>query len=232
MLLKGIMLFFLQKKIIQKNNKIKDMDKLKKFIINPTNEFHILRHYEFVDNSYKETLINKPYWYYDYFQKKYISSYISQNDVNYALETIGTKFYKNVKGIENPKKLLELIKNEFVKLISKNKIHWTLDGENKVTKFSINVDSAVGRINVLSIDSLSNGDKKNIKSISRSKCMGENGVVVNTVSGIKQGSTNMIYVEIIETKQLSFYMMTAFPDCSSSDRSINDISDDELIFIV
>lgn len=207
------------------------MDKLEKFIINSTNEFHILRHYEFVDNLYKETLINKPYWYYDYSQKKYILSHISQNDVKCALETIGTKFYKNIKGIENPKKLLELIKKEFVKLISKNKINWTLNGENRVAKFSINFDSAVGKINVLSINSLNNNDKKNIKSISRSKCMGENDVIVNTISGIELGSTNMIYVEIVETTQLPFYIMTAFPDCSSLDNSINDISDDELVFI-
>ena len=132
------------------------MENLEKFVINSTNEFHILRHYEFVDDSYKETLINKPYWYYDYSQKKYISSRISQNDVEYALETIGTKFYKNIKGIENPKKLLELIKKEFIKLISKDKIHWIFNGENKVAKFSINFDSAVGMINVLSINSLSN----------------------------------------------------------------------------
>ncbi|MDP1760442.1 MAG: hypothetical protein Q8L01_03305 [Candidatus Woesebacteria bacterium] len=208
------------------------MDNLKKFIINSTNEFHILRHYKFVDNSYKETLISKPYWYYDYSQKKYISSNISKNDVECALETIGTKFYENIKGIENPKKLLELIEKEFIKLISKDKIHWTLGGENKVTKFSINFDSAVGMINVLSINSLSNNDKKNIKSIPRSKCTGENNVIVNTISGIELGYTNMIYVEIIETTQLPFYIMTAFPDCSSLDSSINDISDDDLVFIV
>lgn len=208
------------------------MENLEKFVINSTNEFHILRHYEFVDDSYKETLINKPYWYYDYSQKKYISSRISQNDVEYALETIGTKFYKNIKGIENPKKLLELIKKEFIKLISKDKIHWIFNGENKVAKFSINFDSAVGMINVLSINSLSNNNKKNVKSISRSKCTGENNVVVNTISGIELGSTNMIYIEIVETAHLPFYVMTAFSDCSSSDNSINDISDDELVFIV
>lgn len=40
-----------------------------KFVINPTNEFHILRHFESVDNSYKETLQDKQYWYHDYEQK-------------------------------------------------------------------------------------------------------------------------------------------------------------------
>ncbi|MBT89581.1 MAG: hypothetical protein CMN79_03715 [Spirochaetales bacterium] len=32
------------------------MNNLKKFIINPTNEFHILRHFQYVDDSYKKLL--------------------------------------------------------------------------------------------------------------------------------------------------------------------------------
>lgn len=92
------------------------MQNSKKFEINPTNKFHILRHFEFVEEDYKKTLINELYWYYDYSQEKFVASYISKDDIRHALETIGTKFYKNIPGIENPKKLLELIKEKFTAL--------------------------------------------------------------------------------------------------------------------
>jgi len=203
-----------------------------KFLINPTNEFHVLRHFEFVDDLYKESLINKPYWYYDYSQKKYILTHISKNDIEYALETIGTKFYKNIEGIENPKKLLELIREKFVELISESKIRWTLDGENRVAKFTINHNYAVGMTNVLSINNLTKSDKDKIKSVARSRCLGENKVTVNTISGIELPFTSTIYVEIIETTQIPFYVMTAFPDCSVLDDSSDNISDDDLVFVV
>ena len=79
------------------------MNNLEKFIINPTNEFHVLRHFRYVDDSYKKTLIGQPYWYYNYSLKKFVSSKISQVDVENALKTIGTKFEKILLAL-NPQK--------------------------------------------------------------------------------------------------------------------------------
>lgn len=67
------------------------MNDLEKYIINPTNEFHVLRHFKYVDDSYKETLIEQPYWCYEYSQKKFVFSKISEFDIENALKTIGTK---------------------------------------------------------------------------------------------------------------------------------------------
>ncbi|MCK5084352.1 MAG: hypothetical protein KAQ64_01745 [Candidatus Pacebacteria bacterium] len=198
------------------------MESLDKFAINPTNEFHILRHFEFVDDSYKATLLNKPYWYYDYSQKKYISSYISQDDIEYALETIGTKFDKNITGIENPKKLLELIKEKFTQLILSNKVDWIPENEKGLFAFTFEFDFSVGKMNCLSVGNLSAGDKKNIKPTHRSRCIGESDVVVNTITGIKLQATKMIYVELVETGQLPFFAITSFPDCSANSIPPND----------
>ncbi|EKE11787.1 MAG: hypothetical protein ACD_15C00026G0006 [uncultured bacterium] len=203
------------------------MDIIDKFQINPTNEFHILRHFEFVDDAYKKTLIGKPYWYYDYSKKKFIASHISKNDVEHALETIGTKFYKNIPGIENPKKILELIREKFMTFNLNNEAHWTAEKEDKHFVFTFEYDFAVGDKNVVSIKSLADDDKKNVKKVFRSKCAGESNIAVNTVSGIELQSANMIYVEIFETKQLPFFVITSFPDCLASA-----IPDDELVFVV
>ena len=40
--------------------------------INPSNEFHILRHFAYVSEEYKIHLIGKEYWYYDHGEEKYI----------------------------------------------------------------------------------------------------------------------------------------------------------------
>jgi hypothetical protein len=39
--------------------------------VNPTNEFHILRHFKSVNNKYKKSLIWKDYFYYDYDKSRF-----------------------------------------------------------------------------------------------------------------------------------------------------------------
>ncbi|OGY88197.1 MAG: hypothetical protein A2233_04840 [Candidatus Kerfeldbacteria bacterium RIFOXYA2_FULL_38_24] len=204
------------------------MNKLEKFIINPTNEFHILRHFRYVDDYYKKTLIGQLYWFYDYGQKKFVSSKISQIDIENALKTIGTKFEKNIIGIESPKKPLEIIKNRFQELLSNNKIYWIDNLEYKTIAFTFDYQFFVGQMNCLNKDSILERDKNRIKPVLKSKCAGENAVIVNTISDIELSSTKSIHVEIVETKQLPFYTITAFPDCSLSD----DIPDENIVFVV
>jgi len=204
------------------------MNNLEKFITNPTNEFHILRHFKYVNDSYKKTLVGQPYWYYDYSQKKFAFSKILVIDIENALKTIGTKFGKNISGIESPKKLLEIIKNRFQELLLDNKICWIDNIEYKTATFTFDYQFSVGQINCLNRDSIPERDKDRIKSVLRSKCAGENAVIVNTISDVKLSSTKSIHVEIVETKQLPFYTITAFPDCSLSD----EIPDENLVFVV
>jgi hypothetical protein len=197
------------------------MDKIE---INSTNEFHILRHFSNVDYDYRTTLIGKPYWYYDYVQKKYCESVITEDDIENALNTVGTKFFKGISGIENPKKLLGVINERFLVLDGKGGIKWTTDGDIKVASFSFGYSTRVGLINVLPKKSFVLGE---IRKVKRSKCLGEDDVLVETVSGVDLKSTNMIYVEIVKTPLLPFCAITAFPDCS-----VNDLGDDEIVFVI
>lgn len=203
------------------------MNNLEKFAINPTNEFHILRHFKFVKNQYKKTLINQPYWYFDDTQKKFLCSRISKIDIENALKTIGTKFEKNIAGIENPKKLLGIIEQKFQELKLANKIRWIDNADNKTTIFAFDYILPVGQMSCLSIDNISKKDKVRIKRVLRSKCAGENEVIVNTISDTELSFTKTISAEMFKTKQLPFYVVTAYPDCQ-----IDDISDDKLVFVV
>lgn len=96
---------------------------------------------------------------------------------------------------------------------------------NKRFAFTFEYNSPIGNKNVLSINNLSDNNKKNVKSVSRSKCVGENNIIVKTITGIELQPTNIIYVEILKTKQLPFFVITAFPECLA-----NNIPDDELVF--
>jgi len=200
----------------------------KKFIINPTNEFHVLRHFQYVDKYYKKTLIGQLYWYYDYEQRKFLQAKISATDIENALETISTKFKKNIAGIENPKSLLTLIKHTFQELILNKKINWITYPEYKVASFNFDYLFSVGQMNCVNIDNISKKKKTQIKHVFRSKCAGENKVLVNIVSGVELFSTKTIHVEIVETKQLPFYIITAFPDCPLTDN----ISEEKLVFVM
>ncbi len=204
------------------------MKNLEKHIINPTNEFHILRHFKFVDDAYKETLVNQEYWYYDYAQKKFVSSIISQIDIQNALETIGTKFDGNIVGIENPKKLLYIIKQHFEQLLSTTNIKWIDNSKDKTISFTFDYKSNIGEINCLAISKIPKEKRIAIKTASRSDCIGENEIMVNTVSGFKLSSTKTIYVELKRINQFKLFAVTAFPDCSICD----DVSDDELVFVM
>ncbi len=204
------------------------MNNLEKFVINPTNEFHVLRHFKFVDHAYKETLIGVPYWYYDYSQKKFVYSTITKANIENALNTISTKFDKNIVGIENPKKLLELVKNKYQELLSADEILWIDHSEFKTAIFGFNYQYLVGKKNCLNMDDLSEKERVQIKHIPRSKCVGEDEIIVNTISGIELSSTKTIHIQIVETKQLPFYSITAYPDCSLSD----EVPDDKLVFVV
>lgn len=121
-----------------------------------------------------------------------------------------------------------MIKKKYIELNSKKEIRWKVENERIITDFSINYKKPVGEMNCLSINKINDKDKVNIKSVFRSKCAGENNVNVNTISGIKLSTTNVIYVEIVEVKQLPFFVITAFPDCSAN----NNLPDDDIVFVV
>lgn len=196
---------------------------MNKIEINPTNEFHILRHFSDVSFDYRTAVIGKPYWYYDYAQKKYCESVVTEDDIENALNAVGTKFLESVSGIENPKKLLELINEKFLVLYGEDSIKWMTDDDTEVASFSFEYGASVGLINVLPKKSFGLDE---IKKVKRSKCLGEDGVLVEIVSGVDLRPTNIIYAEMVKTPLLPFYAITAFPDCL-----VNDLGDDELVFV-
>jgi len=136
------------------------LNDLYKVEINATNEFHILRHFSYVDPEYSKSLIGKNYFYYDYAKNKFVKSIISSEDVQYALNTKGTKFFENIKGIENPKKLLSLIKEKLKLKIESGSISWIPQEKNRIATFSIQYNEKVGEENLIPISSLVSKKKR------------------------------------------------------------------------
>lgn len=181
---------------------------MKNKFINPSNEFHILRHFKYVSDEYKNSLIWKKYYYFDYEKEDFIIWIISEKNIENALNTIWTKFDKNILWLENPKKVLEFIYKNF----SEKKLNFL---EKNNLSFQIKYNKSVWKINCLLKNQI--GDNSIIKKEFRSKCNWENNIIVNTVSGIKLYSTNSIDIFIQHLEKLDLFFTTAFPYCQIPD---------------
>ena len=211
--------------------KLSDLDKVE---INPTNEFHILRHFSFVDPKYSKTLIGQKYFYYDYAKNKFVKSIISSEDIDFALQTIGTKFFSNINGIEDPKKLLKFIKEKLKPEIENKNIIWTLQGKNKTANFTIRYNKKIGDKNLIPISDLSIQDQKRIRQVPRSKHKGEESLLINTVTDVKMQSVDIISVEIVENNEFPFYFITAYPKSNQSGTEPDDKQNfwDNYVFVI
>jgi hypothetical protein len=125
------------------------------------------------------------------------------------------------------KKLLHVIQEKFLEMIQKDEITWIKGEKRKITSFQIEYFSNVGLMNVVSKKSLNEENGEKIKKIHRSQCLGESDILVDIISGIELLPTKIIYVEIIETKEFPFCVVTAFPNCLA-----DNLLDDEIVFVV
>jgi hypothetical protein len=183
---------------------------MKKIELNPTNEYHLLRHFSNVSGDYIQGLIGQKYYYRDYQTCTYKQDQLNSKAIKEALATKGSKFFKNIKGIENPKQLLQLIQFHF-DLIQKEEITWRKEHEEQSFCFIINYPIAVGYKNLISISDLTPTEQKEIKTVARSMNDGENNVMIKTVTGIKVAPIHTITVAVIDISELSFYLVTAYP---------------------
>ena len=201
---------------------------------NATNEFHILRHFSYVEPEYSKTLVGKNYFYYDYTKNQFVKSIISPEDIEFALQTIGTKFFENIKGIENPKKLLNLIKEKLKLKIESGSISWIPQEKNRVATFSIQYNEKVGEENLIPISNLSEQEKTGIRKMPRSEHPGEKSLLINTITGVEKQSTNIISVEIVENNEFPFYFITAYPSANQNKKEYVDNKNfwDNYVFII
>ena len=186
--------------------------------INPSNEFHILRHFTHVSEEYKIHLIGKEYWYYDYSEEKYMLWIITKEDIGNALATIGTKFQRDIPWIDSPKEILDIIYKRIVSFIP----------EEEQFSYTFEYTVPIWYINCIDRKNLSEEEKMTIKRVRRGNCKWENWIQVNTLSGKQQVMTNSIYVSIIQVENVPFPLVTAFPYCNLDDS----IPDEDLVFLV
>ncbi len=187
------------------------LNELDKLQINATTEFHVLRHFSYVDPGYAKTLIGREYFYYDHNKGKFVKSIITLDDIQDALNTKGTKFFNDVKGIENPKKLLECIKAHLEEKIKQQEVGWIQKKNRRTSMFMIKYDQEVGWDSMVPISSLTKEEQERIKIIPRSEHEGDKSLEINTITGVEKKSTRFISVEIDETDALPFYSITAYP---------------------
>lgn len=214
-------------KIKDSRKKIK-LEEIERFEINISNEYHILRHFSHVESNYTESIIGKQYKYYHYWKNHFKSSKIELTDIHLAYNTIGSKFFTNVPWLENPKKVLKLVKSKFLELIKKNVLYWQESGLDQIVSFSFDYWIYVGEKDVILMKELKDTDRKKVIKVQRSNHPGEEDLEVNTLKGFKKNKTSYINVEITKTKYLPFLFVSAYPRWTS----LNISESDEIVFLV
>lgn len=183
---------------------------MKTLEINPTNEYHILRHFTDVSADYIKSLIGKEYYYFNNEHRHFHQGVIDAIAITEALETVGSKFTKNVKGIENPRELLNLMKVKF-ESYAEAEIEWKVKDEYRFFPFLLTHSEAVGFKNLVPIDGLTAEQKDRVKTMPRSAHAGEDTVMVKVVADVEMQPTNSIVAGVFDYEDLPFYQATAYP---------------------
>ncbi len=180
-------------------------------VANPSNEYHILRHYPRLPKEYSDTLVGKSYEYFDYAKKAYLASIVSEEDITTAYQTKGSKFFVNVPGIENPKKLIELIREEFRKRIANGNVFWIQKEMFQLVVFTIDYHHDVGNRDLIPIDSLSSEEQVRVMTVPRGSHSGEKSIMIKTIANIAKRPTKRISVEINVLPNKLHAYLTAYP---------------------
>lgn len=175
---------------------------------NPTNEYHILRHYSHVSDEYVKGLIGQEYEYYDPATQGFVSSVITEKDIDLAYQTRGSKFYSGVRGIENPRELITLIKKELRVRIARGDMFWMCKPAYDFLTFSIEYPEYVGDKDFVAVDSLSREQQARIRMVPRST---REGIMFRVVSGVEKFPTHRFVVEIHHFPGKQFAYITGYP---------------------
>lgn len=206
---------------------LKDMEK---FVVNPTCEFHILRHFTTIDARYAKTLTGKEYFFFDYNKNAYAKSVITPQDIQIALQTKGSKFSPNILGLKTPKEVLARVRLELEKKIRSKGIGWVEKEEYASAKFAFNNERAVGDKDVVAISTLTKAEKARVQKTPRSDDGSEKSVIMNTITGVRKSKINTVSVEIVKTDALPFYFVTAYPGVLGPDFPHASQSKDEFAY--
>jgi hypothetical protein len=181
---------------------------MKKLEINPTTEFHILRHFLSVSEEYKRTLIGKKYYFFDLNSNSFIQSKISSLDIEKALQTKGGKFELTLSMMKTPKDVLEFCKTKIGNLTS---LTWVIVDNCLKSSCYITSLSEIGPENIILKKNLSDDQLKKVKTFPRSLLPGEDKIMVQTIENYPTSTTKNIEVQLINTPDLPFIWVTAYP---------------------
>jgi hypothetical protein len=182
---------------------------MKTIELNTSNEFNLLRHFDIIDEAYKKSLFNKEYFYHNHLSGRFEKGIINEEAINNALKTQNSKFFRNIKGLETPKDILNLVKDKFEQF-KLEEIKWK-SSEKKFFTFLITYKEPVGIKNLIHINDLSEEDRRKVKTVPRSNKVGETEIMINVISGVKAKPINTIEVGIQDSPELSFYLVNAYP---------------------
>lgn len=182
-----------------------------------TTQYHILRHFKDLPESYISTLLNKQYEYYASDKNKFVHSIVDKNSIEEGLKTKGSKFISKIQGLETPKEVISLIQNKLSEKINNESIFWMKKPLYKTTMFSFEYSKDIGYDNIVSVESLNNNEKSKITKTPRGTINSEDKIFIQSLTGIQIKKTRKICVELTNIPNRNHFSVTAYPGNLSPD---------------
>ena len=104
---------------------------------------HILRHFTHVPKRCADSLMARPYEYYDRKKKRFVKSVVTERAIARALGPIKdkSKFFPNVRGFETPLNVIQWMRKE----VASRTLRWTDEGKYYTAKFTFTNMLPVGQ---------------------------------------------------------------------------------------
>lgn len=120
----------------------------------PEAEQHLARHFTALPGEYRASLVGAQYETKDFATNQMVTREITDETLDRALATKGSKFFERIPNLEHPRALLELVKAEAIQRSQAGELQWLDGGFCKKTFFTIEMPSEVGTDGVVRMDQL------------------------------------------------------------------------------
>ncbi len=137
----------------------------------PTTELHLLRHFSQLPTGY--TLIDQDKEVFNSKDKTTTVEPITNDDLQKAITTKGSKFFIGVSGLSTPADVVNFVRSEATRRAGAGELSWYDGGFCKKTSFVVELPGQIGTDGVVSLSELSPEQQSKVTEQNRGKLAGD-----------------------------------------------------------
>ena len=200
---------------------------LNKIEVAPESELHLARHFTVLSREYQQSLLGKSFQRTNRATGGTETVTINEEMIEQALATKGSKFYKDVDGVTNPRELIEFVKEQAIKRANDDSLPVFDGGFCEKMLFSIEMNRNVGQDGVVAVDCIDSAVTQ-LRQQSRGK-LGEDDFMVNLADGHQGVPSSKISV-VLGVIDGTPHIFTAYPGSLAPDFPRDHQGSDELAY--